>query len=154
MTTSVDPNWNPSGSWDAGLVDLLERTDIFVPNDIEAGRIAHTSDVDAAVERLAGDGRIVVVKAGVRGAVAGVGVGGGVELHRVPALDVEVVDTTGAGDSFDAGLLAGWLGDRDLGDALRLANACGALSTRASGGVDAQPTLDEAASFLLQGSTP
>jgi sugar/nucleoside kinase (ribokinase family) len=154
VTTSVDPNQDPSESWDAGLVELLGRTDVFLPNDIEAGRIAHTSDLDVAIERLAGDGRIVAVKAGARGAVAGVGIGDGVELHRVPAMGIEVVDTTGAGDSFDAGLLAAWLEGRDIGDALRFANACGALSTRASGGVDAQPTLDEAASFLLQGSTP
>ena len=119
VTTSVDPNWDPSGSWDAGLGELLERTDLFLPNDIEAGRIARTSDVDVAIERLVGDGRLVVVKTGVRGAVAGVGIGGGVEVHRVPAMDIEVVDTTGAGDSFDAGLLAGWLGGRDLDDALR-----------------------------------
>ena len=55
-----------------------------------------------------------------------------------------MVDATGAGDSFDAGFLAAWLAGEPVADALALACACGALSTRAPGGTDAQPTLDEA----------
>ena len=53
---------------------------------------------------------------------------------------IDAVDTTGAGDAFDAGFLAAWLEGRPLDDALRLAVACGSLSTRASGGTDGQPT--------------
>ena len=61
---------------------------------------------------------------------------------------VEAVDATGAGDSFDAGFLAARLGGRPLDAALRLACACGALSTRALGGTTAQPTLAEAREAL------
>ena len=60
------------------------------------------------------------------------------------ALAVEAVDTTGAGDAFDAGFLAAWLEGRPLADALRFAVACGSLSTRAAGGTDAQATREEA----------
>jgi len=50
----------------------------------------------------------------------------------------------GAGDSFDAGFLAGWLNDYGIERSLALAVACGALSTRGAGGVAMQATLDEA----------
>jgi sugar/nucleoside kinase (ribokinase family) len=65
-------------------------------------------------------------------------------LWAGPASDVEPVDTVGAGDTFDAGLLAGLLSGEPLDQALALACACGALSTRAAGGTTAQPTIEEA----------
>ena len=86
------------------------------------------------------DGPLVVVKHGAGGAAAHTA-GGVVRAGRAP---VEVVDTTGAGDSFDAGFLAAWLAGEPLERALALGNACGALSTRALGGVTAQPTMAEA----------
>jgi sugar/nucleoside kinase (ribokinase family) len=61
---------------------------------------------------------------------------------------VESVDATGAGDSFDAGFLAAWLEGAEVTDALALACACGALSTRAPGGTEAQPSRDEAVAAL------
>jgi sugar/nucleoside kinase (ribokinase family) len=57
---------------------------------------------------------------------------------------VNVVDTTGAGDSFDAGFIYGYLTERSLSQSLRLACVCGSLSTRAAGGTGAQATLQEA----------
>ena len=82
----------------------------------------------------------VAVKLGADGAVAR----RGEEFAAVRAPPVEVVDTTGAGDTFGAGLIAGLLDGRPLAGALRLAVACGTLSTRAAGGTGSQPTLDEA----------
>ena len=61
-------------------------------------------------------------------------------LVRVPAFPVQPVDTTGAGDSFNAGFLHAWLRKAPLGDALRFGAACGAISTLASGGTTAQAT--------------
>ncbi|MEZ4597109.1 MAG: PfkB family carbohydrate kinase [Chloroflexota bacterium] len=61
---------------------------------------------------------------------------------------VTVVDTTGAGDTFDAGFVAGMLRGWSLERTLALAVACGSASTRAIGGVGAQPTLDEALSLM------
>jgi sugar/nucleoside kinase (ribokinase family) len=61
-----------------------------------------------------------------------------------PRFDVVPVDTVGAGDSFDAGLLAGVLRGESIERALVIGCACGALSTRAAGGTAAQPTLADA----------
>jgi sugar/nucleoside kinase (ribokinase family) len=142
-TVSVDPNWDPSGGWDSGLLDLLGMVDILLPNAVEAMRLARRDSAVDAARRLSASGATVVVKLGAEGALAQRP--GDEEPLRVPALDgVTPVDATGAGDSFDAGLIAGLLAGEPLEAALRLACACGALSTRAVGGTAAQPTLEEA----------
>lgn len=143
-TTSIDPNWDPTERWDGGLVGVLSTTDLFFPNAVEVTRVAHISDVGEAISRLHAEGVTVVVKQGDRGATAGLGNG---SVH-VAGLPVPVVDTTGAGDSFDAGFLAAWLGGAPLERALAIANVCGALSTRATGGVNGQVTWDEAVAAL------
>jgi sugar/nucleoside kinase (ribokinase family) len=145
-TTSIDPNWDPTEEWDGPLRDLLAHVDVFLPNDMEVRRIAHTSDLEAALGQLAAAGALVVAKRGADGAIAATAE----RVVRSPARPIHVADTTGAGDSFDAGFLAGWLGGRSLEDALDLGNACGAISCAALGGVDAQPTLAEADAFLRQ----
>ena len=147
-TTSVDPNWDPSGAWDGGLLELLHTVDVFLPNAMEATRLVHTSDLEGAVRALAARTGLVVVKNGDRGAIAGQAD----QLYRVDGLPTQAVDTTGAGDSFDAGFLAAWLGGEPVERALAVANACGSLSTLAMGGVDAQPTMDEARALLAEGS--
>jgi sugar/nucleoside kinase (ribokinase family) len=60
-----------------------------------------------------------------------------------PSVPVDVVDTTGAGDSFNAGFLAARLSGLALADAVGWAAAAGSLSTRAAGGTAAQATADE-----------
>ena len=67
-------------------------------------------------------------------------------LARADGLRVALVDTVGAGDSFNAGFLAGFLAERPLEQSLALAVACGSLSTLAAGGTASQPTLAEAMS--------
>lgn len=143
-TTSVDPNWDPSGRWDGGLRDLLTHTDVFLPNAAEAIRIAGVAELDDAILALAEIAGLVVAKAGPDGAVAAEGG----RLVRVPAPEVEALDTTGAGDAFDAGFIASRLAGDPLERSLAVANACGASSTRALGGVDGQPTMDEVVAML------
>ena len=83
---------------------------------------------------MRGQGALLAVKAGAAGAIGWDDSG----RHTAPVLPVEVVDTTGAGDSFVAGFLAGWLGGRPFAEALRWAAAAGSLSTRSAGGTAAQ----------------
>jgi sugar/nucleoside kinase (ribokinase family) len=119
---------------------VLAHTDWFFPNAQEARLIAGVSDVEEATEKLAGEGLGVVAKLGGDGALAH----RGDEWARAQAPRVEVVDTVGAGDCFAAGFLAGQLAGMELDRALKLACACGALSTRSAGGTAGQPTLTEA----------
>jgi len=141
-TTSIDPNWDPAEVWDAGLRRLLAAVDLFLPNATEACRIADVADPRRAAERLCGAGPIVAVKLGSDGAVAARD-GDGLVCAAAPA-GIDPLDAVGAGDAFDAGVLAGLLAGEPLDQALALGCACGTLSTRAAGGTGAQPTLAEA----------
>jgi sugar/nucleoside kinase (ribokinase family) len=70
------------------------------------------------------------------------------QLFRQAAFPVEIVDTTGAGDSFNAGFLHAWLKRSSLSECLRLGVACGALSTKKPGGTSGQPDEQELEAFL------
>jgi sugar/nucleoside kinase (ribokinase family) len=144
LTTSLDTNWDPRGDWDGGLARLLTECDILLPNETEATLIAQCNDLDKALDVLADRVSILAVKLGADGALAR----HGDRLVRAPALPVPVIDTTGAGDSFDAGFLYGYLNDWSLERTLELACACGSLSTRAAGGTEGQATLAEAIKAL------
>ena len=142
LTTSLDTNWDPAGEW-KGVSDLLQQTDVFLPNENELLAITGAAELDAAV-RLAGQrAGTIAVKRGAQDALAF----RGEVTMTLPALPVEPVDTVGAGDTFDAGFLYGFLNGWELEDSLRLAIACGSLSTRAAGGTAAQPTLAEARQY-------
>ena len=152
LSVSLDCNWDPSGRWDS-LDDLLARADIFLPNATEACRLAGLDeDLGAARElaRRAGGHLAVAVKRGAAGATA---VRGDI-VEFAPASPVRVVDTVGAGDSFDAGFVYGFLADWPLEATLRLAVACGSLSTLRAGGTDAQPTFVEAAAAIASAGLP
>jgi sugar/nucleoside kinase (ribokinase family) len=142
-TTSLDPNWDPAERWDSGFAAAAAGADLLLPNAAEARRLTGLADPGEAARALAGDTRTVAVKLGPDGALAVDPAGGQVRIAAPRG--VVPVDTTGAGDSFDAGFLAGWLGGGTLEEALACGVACGTLSTRASGGTDAQATAAEAA---------
>jgi ribokinase len=148
VTTSLDPNDDPAGAW-RGLAALMPHLDVLLPNRREALALARAlggdgaadgDDLDDASRALAERGPLVVVKDGAAGARA-VAVGGGA-VHE-PGLPVAVVDTTGAGDSFNAAFLDGWLRDLPVADCLRRGVLAGASSVGALGGTAAQPTLDQ-----------
>lgn len=139
VTTSLDTNWDPQKEW-AGFDKLLQLVDVFLPNENEALAISQAEDLSGSLDWLAARSPLVVVKLGARGAVARTKE----RSAFAPALPVQVVDTVGAGDSFDAGFLYGYLNGWPLERSLRLACVCGSLSTRAAGGTGGQPTLDEA----------
>jgi sugar/nucleoside kinase (ribokinase family) len=146
LTTSLDTNWDPAGRW-SGLAQVLPQVDYLLPNLTELraigtalGAAPDADDVEAAVH-LARLGPRVVVKAGPEGgwSVARDGV-----VTRRAGLRVEVVDTTGAGDSFDAGYLAALAhGVRDEAERLRWATVAGSISTLGAGGTGRQATRAE-----------
>lgn len=142
-TVSLDTGWDPADRWQGGLAATLAQVDLFLPNEAEALRITGRPTVEAALADLASRIPTVAIKLGADGAIAR----RGSEVARVRAIPVEVVDTTGAGDSFDAGFLYGWRNGLPLAECLELGAICGGLSTRAAGGTASQPTLREVEAF-------
>jgi sugar/nucleoside kinase (ribokinase family) len=143
LTTSLDTNWDPTGTWE-GVLDLLPLVNVFLPNEAEAKALTAAENADEAAARLQVRVETAAIKLGKEGAL---GISRGQKV-RVPSIPVSVVDTVGAGDTFDAGFLYGYLSGWPLEKSLRLAAICGALSTQAAGGTAAQPTLDQAHAFL------
>lgn len=147
LSTSFDTGWDPEERWGEDLLDILRYVDIFLPNEVEALTISGVGSVLAAAKLLARYARMVVVKQGAKGALTCVG-----ERHwLVPGYEVEAVDTTGAGDSFNAGFLfAHVLLGRSIEDSLRFANACGAIAVMTVGGATSPPTAAQVEAFMRE----
>jgi len=143
LTTSLDTNYDPSEKW-IGFDELLAVTDIFLPNEKEAISLSGVENVHEAASRLGSKVEALVIKLGKDGAL-GIQKSQQIQMESIP---VHVVDTVGAGDSFDAGFMYGYLNKWKLEKSLRLACVCGALSTQQAGGTNGQPTLDEAMRYL------
>lgn len=138
LSTSLDTNYDPSEQW-RGFDQLLSVTDVFLPNEAEACSLTREKTADLAADRLAGQVDTLAIKLGAQGAL---GVSQNQKV-RVASIPVKVIDTVGAGDSFDAGFIYGYLHGWPLEKTLRVATICGARSTQAAGGTAAQATLDE-----------
>lgn len=146
LTTSLDPDHDPREEWDGGIRQLLSEVDLFLPNEVEAARISGMRDLDAAMKFFDGFGRTTVIKRGSYG----VSVIHGNQVVSAPAFNVRPVDTTGAGDSFNAGFLFQHLQGAVLQKCMLWGNACGALSTRALGGIEGFPARPEVEAFLAE----
>lgn len=143
LTTSFDPGTDPKGAWKK-LDAVLEQTDILFVNQQEALRITGKPTAGAALKTL---GRLVpcaVVKLGHRGAIAIKGN----QFFSHSGFKVKAQDTTGAGDSFDAGFVSTYLREAPILECLRIGNACGALSALQLGGTAGQPSKVELEDFL------
>ena len=133
LTTSLDTNDDPDNLWEEELATLLQFVDVLLPNEYEARRLAKTDDPVSAVEVLSKLVPIVVMKRGERG-VLGRQSG---ELFEAPAPKTQMVDSIGAGDSFDAGFLHEYIRGTQIDDCVRFGNLTGALSTTRQGGTEA-----------------
>jgi sugar/nucleoside kinase (ribokinase family) len=146
LTVSLDMGFDPYEEWgDDSLMAVLPLVDVFLPNEVEARGIARVDDTEAALRVLAPRTRLIVVKCGASGAMT---LRDGQIIHS-PAFQVDVRDTTGAGDSFNAGFIHAHVFQcLPPEGAMRFANACGALSTTGFGGTGAQPRLEQVHAFL------
>jgi ribokinase len=137
ISTSWDFGWNPEAARDPHFRALVGALDYVFLNRDEALSYAGTRSMSKAFDRWQRMPHLVVVKLGADGSRV---VGSGIDLSA-PARPTHVVDTTGAGDAFNAGFLAARLCGGDLHSALRLGNRVGALSTRRAGGIAGLPHL-------------
>ena len=132
--------------------DVLSAVDFLTPNETELKAVTSGLPEDAGIEErvrhlVGGSGRVVVHKRGADGAYIGTRDG----IEHVPGFSVRAVDTTAAGDTFNAGLAAGLAMGWPLRDAVRLANAAGALAVTAYGAQEGMPSLEQAQALMARG---
>ena len=122
------------------IAPALEQVDWFLPNDDQAMKLTGTDDVEAAgralVERGVGG---CAITCGARGSL----VVTGDAAERVPAFEIEVVDTTGCGDVFHGAYAAGLAGGMSLEERVRLASVAAALKASRLGGQAGAPRRTE-----------
>ncbi|GGI45296.1 ribokinase [Paenibacillus marchantiophytorum] len=146
ITLSCDLGWDDSGEWFKGVFELMKHFDVFLMNETEALHYTGFDTIDESLRFMSDCCSHIVVKLGPQGAVT---MKESVQtLHA--AYPVETIDTTGAGDSFNAGYLFGYLSGQDVETCLRYGNACGALSVGAYGGSTGTPDLSKLEAFFLQ----
>lgn len=146
LSISLDTNDDPDDKWEGGLLEILKYVDVLLPNEREASKIMGTEDLERATGRLSELVPLVVVKLGRKGALAQ----RGQERLFSPGQEVVVIDTVGAGDSFDAGFLHHYVAGADLAACLKAGNAAGAFSTTHPGGTEAFRDSGRCESFLKQ----
>lgn len=130
LTVSLDPSWDETLIYEAELLDRCAGVDIFLPNMEEATAITRENDPVAAIAMLAEAFPVVALKAGGDGAWVK---SDGQLLHK-PAESVPVIDTTGAGDAFNAGFIDAWMAGNDIEACLAAGIRYGSLAVQAAGG--------------------
>ncbi len=134
LTTSLDPQWDPEEKWDIDFPSLLKNVDVFIPNEAELRAITGLADVEDAVGSLRPYTNVLIVKKGR----AGASLWRADEIIHQPAfVNSHVVDSIGAGDSFDAGFIHQFIQGRALKECLEFGALTGAISTTRAGGTSA-----------------
>ncbi|BCJ97501.1 carbohydrate kinase family protein [Anaerocolumna chitinilytica] len=146
VSVSFDVGWDSSGEWYEGIYELFPFIDVLFMNETEAIHYGRKTDAREAMKDFAAYTKIAVAKLGKKGSIAY----SGSEFHQAASYQVKAVDTTGAGDSFNAGFIYGYLKGKGLEECLAIGNACGALSVTACGGNTAFPDEDRLYEFMKE----
>jgi len=133
LTTSLDTNDDPTGTWSGPIAETLKYVDILMPNEREAKALAREDEIEPAIQNLSELVPLLVVKRGSRGASV---VHRGERIEQ-DAVGVSSVDAVGAGDSFNAGFLHGYVHGWPIERCLQIGNLAGAYSTTKVGGTAA-----------------
>jgi len=147
LTVTLDPGMTISREARDAMRALLPTVDILLPNLPEARDLSgHHTPEDCVRALLEAGVRTVALKLGRKGCL----IAEDGRLERIPGFRIQARDSTGAGDSFAAGFIAGLLGGLDLSGAAVLGNALGAMSTAQVGAATVFPKAREVLD-LLQG---
>lgn len=131
LTISLDPSWDDELiRRDSDFFEICAGIDLLLPNVEEGKALTGESTDEAILRSLRERFPLVVLKRGEHGAIASCGSA----CVSAEAIRVNVVDTTGAGDAFNAGFLHSWLGTSDLGKSLVAGIEAGGLSVQSAGG--------------------
>ncbi len=149
-TISLDPGWDAVKLKDPRLLKMVRGLDFFMPGRSELCHMAESEDREYAARMLFNQMSqgCLIVKDGANGATAYVKPTR--EIIHTPAIPITPVETTGAGDAFDAGFLAAYLQGKSLSECMRLGAVCGGLTTTAPGGMIGFPELEEIETWLLK----
>lgn len=147
LSISMDTNYDPAEEWNGRLKESLPFIDVFLPNETEALAISGENRIEKALRRLSNCIPTIAIKRGEHGAIT---INKHSRMIEVDAVPLKVVDTVGAGDSFNAGFIYGYLNYWTLEKTLELAVACGSLSTRFAGGTPGQASLEEAFDIMKE----
>ena len=145
-TVSFDVGWDDSGEWYEGIYELFPYIDILFMNETEAMHYSRKANVLEAIHSFGKTCPLVVAKCGKIGSIAV----RNEKVYEAGAYSVQAVDTTGAGDSFNAGFVYGFLKGKSIEDSLKCGNGCGALSVTALGGNTGFPAEHELIQFMAQ----
>jgi sugar/nucleoside kinase (ribokinase family) len=151
-TVSFDCQDGPHLDNPGECMERISSADIFMPNAREAKIVAQMPTVDEALSKLAEQVGLVVVKDGPNGSWAA---RGGERYHADSIYAGPVVDTTGAGDCFNAGFLYGYVVEHQpIERCLRYGNICGGLSVTGVGGATAAPRREALYAWLSRTEQP
>jgi sugar/nucleoside kinase (ribokinase family) len=139
-TTSLDVQWDPSEKWDLDLEKVLPFVDVFIPNEIELQKLTGQTSLGLAVASIQNKSKYITVKCGNKGSVLYYS---DKVMHQEPFLNTDVVDTIGAGDSFNAGYISKFIKGASPEECQEFGNLIGAISTTKSGGTEAFKNLDD-----------
>lgn len=145
-TVSLDPGWDEDALRDPRLHEMLGDLDYFLPSRSELCYMMEATDPAEALAKGAAlmPYGAIIMKDGANGASAS---GGRMRTH-VPALTVQPVDTTGAGDAFDAGFIYGLMNGHPIEECMRYGVVCGGLTTTVAGGATGTPTREDMEQWL------
>ena len=134
LTTSFDMQWDPYEKWDLNINDVLPYVDLFFPNEKELLLLTGKTNIHEAIDSIKKYIKILAIKRGNQGSLVFY------ENNLTdmpPFLNKKVIDTTGAGDSFNAGFILKYINGFNIEECQKFANLMGAVSTTAAGGVKA-----------------
>lgn len=140
LTTSLDPQWDPSEKWELNIKELLPLIDIFLPNIKEFQFITKASSIDQGIEKVKDFANAIVIKDGVNGAHLW---NNNKLVTKEAYLNSKVADCIGAGDSFDAGFISQFIKGVPLENCLQYGNVSGAVNTTKRGGTTAFSSLED-----------
>lgn len=133
----ADIGYDETGKWDPAVLQPLQYCHGFTPNAVEAMNYTRTDSPTEAVRRIADLVPFAVVTDGVAGAYA-IDQSTGEEAY-CPAVAVDAIDATGAGDVFASAVVLGTLAGWPLEHRLRFAALCSSLTVQQFGGSLAAP---------------
>jgi hypothetical protein len=142
-TVSADPGWDEDALRSPQVLSAYKSLDFFLPSESELRHMARENDLKQAMKKMDAllNARALIVKQSTQGVCAYLPKRG--ETLSLPALKLEAVDTTGAGDAFDAGFIYGCLQGAPLQDCMAYGVVCGGLTTTIRGGTKGFPTIEE-----------